>query len=387
MNASLLESLLYQEESSTLDFKAQQYRFSKATSEEKSELLKDILAFSNAWRETDAHILIGVEEIKGGRSIVRGIPPELHLDDHNLQQFVSGKTNRPIQFSYAPFSTAGVEIGVLTIAIPDQRPFYLIDGYGRLEKNVVYIRRGSATVEAAPDEIARMATNSAVPAGQPTLRLELCDLRSRQKFGASIDVQPVIVELPADDSFPIYGKPPVDLFGTRMSMGSMDNNDYYADVGDYLKAEGLFCEIGVCVANSSTTLADTVVITLEMEADDSVVIADESERPTFPSSTTVPTLASHLRPRRKPCVVAGHYGKTAEVRIHMGSIQPGRTEFSPEPFFVAASQASVVTMRATISANNLRLPVSGTVEIRITPRFASPTVEQIVEYATQRSVR
>jgi hypothetical protein len=384
MNNSLLESLLHQQESSTLDFKAQQYRFSKATNEEKSEILKDILAFSNAWRQTDAHILIGVEEVRGRRSMVRGIRSEEHLDDHNLQQFVNGKTNRAIPFSYAPFCSEGVEIGVLTIAIPDQRPFYLTDNYGRLEKNVVYIRRGSATVEAAPDEIARMATNSAVPAGQPTLRLELCDLRSRRKFGVSIDVQPIIFELPARDSFPIYGKAPVDLFGTRMNLGSMDNNDYYAEVGDYIKEDAMFCEVGVCVANSSTTFADTVVITLETEDNDSVIIADESSRPTFPSAITIPTLASHLRPRPERYIFAARYGKIAEVKIHMGDIQPGRADFSKEPFFVGASKACVLTMRATISANNLRLPISGTVEIRIAPRSERPTVNQIVEYARSR---
>ena len=79
MDLQLLESLLYQEESEALDFKIQQYPFSEATDEQKSELLKDILAFANAWRQTDAYILIGVQEVIGGRSIARGIDPNDHL--------------------------------------------------------------------------------------------------------------------------------------------------------------------------------------------------------------------------------------------------------------------------------------------------------------------
>ena len=70
MDDSLLESLLYQAESATLDFKAQQYTFAKGTPEQKGEILKDILAFANAWRQSDAHILIGVKEVKGGHSTV-----------------------------------------------------------------------------------------------------------------------------------------------------------------------------------------------------------------------------------------------------------------------------------------------------------------------------
>ncbi len=116
MDLQLLESLLYEEESEALDFKVQRYSFSGATDEQKSELLKDILAFANAWRQTDAHILIGVREVRGGRSIVVGIDPKDHLLNRNLQQFVHRKTNRVVDFWYAPAKFEGVDIGVLTRA-------------------------------------------------------------------------------------------------------------------------------------------------------------------------------------------------------------------------------------------------------------------------------
>ena len=64
MNAKLFEGLLYQTESEVLDFKIDQYPFEAATDVQKSELLKDILSFANAWRRSDAYILIGVEEIR-----------------------------------------------------------------------------------------------------------------------------------------------------------------------------------------------------------------------------------------------------------------------------------------------------------------------------------
>lgn len=75
----MIDQLLFEEEGNTFDFKSEQYRFSGATDEEKVELLKDIIAFANAWRRTDAYILIGVKEVKGGRSEVVGISE--HLDD------------------------------------------------------------------------------------------------------------------------------------------------------------------------------------------------------------------------------------------------------------------------------------------------------------------
>jgi hypothetical protein len=56
----LIYALLFEAEGAELDFKREQYSFEGADDRVKSELLKDILAFANAWRRTDAYILIGV---------------------------------------------------------------------------------------------------------------------------------------------------------------------------------------------------------------------------------------------------------------------------------------------------------------------------------------
>ena len=153
MDEKLFEELLYENENPTLDFKEEQYSFVGATDEEKSELLKDILAFANAWRRTNAYVLIGVQEVKGGRSIVKGITQ--HFDDASLQQFINSKTNRPVNFSYIPFAFEGEQVGVIEIH-EQERPIFLLKDFGKLSKDRVYIRRGSSTVIANPEEIAKM---------------------------------------------------------------------------------------------------------------------------------------------------------------------------------------------------------------------------------------
>jgi hypothetical protein len=155
MNSTLMEELLNEDESSALDFKRDQYPFDGATDKQKGELLKDILAFANAWRRTDAYILVGIEDVKGGRSNPVGVSS--HFDDANIQQFVNSKTNRPVIFSYEVFSFDGARIGVFHLPLQD-RPIYLRANFGRLEKNVVYLRRGSSTAIADPDEVAKMGT-------------------------------------------------------------------------------------------------------------------------------------------------------------------------------------------------------------------------------------
>ena len=148
-----LETLLASEEGPTLDFKREQYPFEDAEERQRSELLKDILAFANSDRYRTAYILIGVDEVKGARSTIVGV--QRHLDDASLQQFVDSKVNRPAEFAYFPFPAEGKEIGIIRIPI-QVRPVYLEKPFGKLQANAVYVRRGSSTDMASPSEIAEM---------------------------------------------------------------------------------------------------------------------------------------------------------------------------------------------------------------------------------------
>jgi len=153
IDKKLIETLLEQNESVTLDFKREQYSFHQASDNEKSELLKDILAFSNADRISDAFILIGVEEKKGKKSNVVGV--NKHLNESNIQEFINKKTNRPINFSYDTIKYDNKTIDIISIPI-QQRPYFIKKDFGKVKANTVYIRRGSSTDVADPDEISKM---------------------------------------------------------------------------------------------------------------------------------------------------------------------------------------------------------------------------------------
>src|SRR4051812_32423004 len=122
-----IEALLWENESTSLDFKESQYPFAGATEPERGEIIKDILAFANAFRRDDAFILLGVREVHGGRAEVVGVNE--HLDDASLQQLVNSKTSRTVEFSYHAVEFDGQQIGV--IRVPRQkRPVFLTKGYG-----------------------------------------------------------------------------------------------------------------------------------------------------------------------------------------------------------------------------------------------------------------
>src|ERR1051326_2313024 len=168
MDSNLLTVLLRESESTSLDFKRDQYSF--VSNIEKGELLKDILAFGNSWRHAEAYILVGVDEQHN--NAILGVSS--HFDDASLQQFVNSKTNRPLTFSYATVTLQGKEVDVIRIPL-QERPLYLKKDFGLLKKDTVYIRRGSSTDIATPAEVAEMGKASIAVARSPTLRLELID--------------------------------------------------------------------------------------------------------------------------------------------------------------------------------------------------------------------
>jgi predicted HTH transcriptional regulator len=166
-----LSSLLQRSEGDSLDFKRDNYRFRNGTDDEKSELLKDIVALANAWKATDAYIIIGVEESHGKASKLVGLTPD--LNDSDAQQFVNAKTNRLVTFAVEHHKHEGHTLTVVRVTQKQSRPIFLTKNYGKLRKNVVYVRHGSSTDEASPDEIAEMAKQEiAVSAPDVKLRIQ-----------------------------------------------------------------------------------------------------------------------------------------------------------------------------------------------------------------------
>jgi len=190
MDVKFFESLLYEDESETLDFKRDQYPFSQASDEQKSELLKDIVGFGNAWRRADAYLLVGVEHVRGGRSTVVGVSE--HLPDHSLQQFVAGAIDRSLQFAYEAFTYEGKNVGVIRIA-RQRRPFQLTRSLGKLQKGCVYVRRGSSTDSTKPatvDEIAEMKAQDLSIIDQATLSVEFAHVDRDEPRGTSLHGKP-----------------------------------------------------------------------------------------------------------------------------------------------------------------------------------------------------
>lgn len=171
----VLDRLRYESEGPGIDFKRAQYQLLSKEEDKKSELLKDVLAMANSWRQGDgpAYILIGFQDRAPSPAEVVGL--DVHLDDAQLQQFIGSKVKPKLNFSYEEFEYEGKAVGV--ISIPKQkRPFYVEKSYGRVHSNVVYVRRGSSTAEADPFEIANMRDSDLGRHSSSEVSLRLLDV-------------------------------------------------------------------------------------------------------------------------------------------------------------------------------------------------------------------
>ncbi len=164
VTANKIKALLLESESDSLDFKECQYIIQgdrpspDAVRHGRQSFLKDILAFSNADRHGVAYILVGVHANKGSVAEVVGIKDS--TDDCYFQNLFHGKTNHPVKFRYEELMVGERRVGVFTIFPPSRRPICLRQEVADIPAGQIFIRRGTTTEIAMPDEFHREAVPS-----------------------------------------------------------------------------------------------------------------------------------------------------------------------------------------------------------------------------------
>lgn len=373
-SSSIVDELLYEEESQTLDFKEKEYNREGASDEEKSELIKDILAFVNAWRRTDAYIMIGVREIKGGKSEVIGISK--HIDDADLQQFVNSKTQLPVTFSYKAINYESKQIGLIHIPL-QERPIYLKKDYGRLRKNTVYIRRGSSTEEAKPDEIAKMGIPYGISdKGIPILEIQFADTEKGVLLGNCLEVDTKIIALPTDSSITDYvlkSYPP----GTGLGAGFAN---FYKELAKYWKTMARVKPLNLAVTNSGGMVAHDVRVEITIENNArNVYIMSAYDLPDVPDKfrNTVPFELPVIDVHRE--IQVKETTESWIITIDFNKIQPKRTEYTESKLYIGAQDSSILKLDCKIYADNLPDPIIRNLEIKVKPEHYTLTVEQLVK--------
>ncbi len=119
MNQDLVRIIKYDCESSTLDYKMEEYPLGQQ--EKRNEFLKDISAFANHPSDDDKYIIIGVKEKDGKPDNFFNIE---HLtDEANYQKFVAENLEPIINFEYKSFIYEGNYLAYFRIYNNKSRPY------------------------------------------------------------------------------------------------------------------------------------------------------------------------------------------------------------------------------------------------------------------------
>ena len=119
MNRDITEILKYDAESSSLDFKKEQYPLGK--NPKRNELLKDITSFANHHSNSDKYIFIGVKEKNGVAGEFFNIDDP--IDEAGYQQFVLESIEPKINFEYKIIEYNGLNIAYFRIFGNTDRPY------------------------------------------------------------------------------------------------------------------------------------------------------------------------------------------------------------------------------------------------------------------------
>lgn len=367
----LIENLLWEDESNTLDFKEAQYPFAGATDQQKSEIVKDILALANAFRREDAYILLGIRDVKGGRSTVVGVTN--HLDDAHLQQLVNTKTNRTVEFSYHALEIDGKQVGV--IRVPRQaRPTYLRKAFGKLQPNTVYVRHGSSTSIATPEEISRMGIDhatSTVPT--PQLDLQFADRSTHTRHGTSTTIDSLVLITP--QKVPDYVDQQEHPYFSTLS--SMTNRDYYRELVEHTTFINLAKPYSFAIENTSSTTAEDVRLAITIDdPDETLALFDDEDVPPAPDTRSTAVTIRHLRPPVQHDLHVRRTGQQWQITATFGKIQPKAIAYLRSRLHIGAYQPVTLTLTARLYADNLPAPINVPLHLEIKSTERTVTLDE-----------
>jgi hypothetical protein len=349
-------ALLFRGESDSLDFKRDQYPFAGAADHVKSELLKDILAMANSWRTETAYILIGVDDTKTPKEVT-GITD--HFDDASLQQFVNQKTHKPIVFSYQKTELKGKSIGVIEVPL-QTRPFYLLKDYGKLKANTVYLRRGSATDEAAPDEICEIGISNIKLSGGD-LHVSFASFEGRKTLGEKISIESLVFKVTDHKGvIPDY-EPPLRGPFYIPSYSERPNVEYYRELVDGMHKMSLLQEAAITITNKGGQTARE--IRLEFSIPDEKKVWEFALREDYPDEMPkkIHGMADRLimpkiakRPGAAGCEFE-YIDGTWHLTFEFGDLQPSRTLWPSIAFYIGARESTILELQGKITADGLPL--------------------------------
>jgi hypothetical protein len=382
-------TLLNMTESEMLDFKSAQYKFyGRATDEEKSELLKDIIAFANAFKTSDAFIVIGVSETGAGRKD-QVVGASENLKDNDIQQFVNSKTNNRVHFLVYTETVEGKTINLIKVAHVQERPIVAKHTFGKVLANQAYIRSGSSTSIATPDQIKAMAVaDQQTSIAQARIELEWANLAEERRIGKVATVKCLrLIDPPPMTSAAKRIEPSVTTMDEIMQALEERHVTNYghgftnvhgpspAEVLDYLRVCALLAPLHLWFKNCGRRNASSVNIKIDVPKREGLVIISKSDYPRKPKGRMLSAIGTHFPDLHLDADVLER-SDAWQIRFSARTLQPQDEHWSDQ-IYIGSAQSQTIETVARVFADDLAKPIEVPLAIKIEVATRELTMDDI----------
>lgn len=139
----------YDEESTNLDFKKEEYHKNDYAS-----LIKDISSMANAVNNEIKRIVIGVKHRPGEDKEFIGV--ENLTDQATLENVIQENIEPNINFKYYPYKFKNITLGIIEIYDNFDKPYMMRKDYSTLKKGDMWIRKGSRQSRVTREDLDKM---------------------------------------------------------------------------------------------------------------------------------------------------------------------------------------------------------------------------------------
>lgn len=146
---TLDEIIEFENESTCLDFKREEYR-----SQEYEKLIKDVMSMANAPVNQTKYIIIGVKDSPGADKQFKGL--DGITDQANLENIIQENIEPIVKFRYYSYDYKGIMLGIIEIYSNNNQPYMMKKDYKNLCKGDIWIRKGTRQSRANREDLDRM---------------------------------------------------------------------------------------------------------------------------------------------------------------------------------------------------------------------------------------
>jgi len=349
-----IEAWRFASENNALDFKREQYKFRNATNRAKSELIKDIVAMGNAWREGIGYIVLGIDERAEKPNILTGIAE--HIDDADMQQLVNSKLAKPMMFEYFTHTYQGMTFGIIKVPV-QKRPVFLKSKFGILQADTVYVRRGTTTDIAKPNEVSLMRQNGSTT--EPKIAVSLFNNQTRES-SSSVDVENSLLII--EDSIPDYSES-VPISGYMI--GREVNRNYYRELIAYVNYKYSYIPLQFCVENSGDREAENLQIEIQVEKECYSDLLLDGNELHYPSRNPYDSILRPSKNSKSSVIQIDKYESHTILNIHINNIHAKRLVAISGTVYLQVPMTREMMLRVKVFYNGAESPVENTIKLKV----------------------